>query len=43
MYSAERERIPFVKAVNPVAKPVEDWMNECKIIIKSGNANENNN
>ena len=28
MISAEKEKIEFVKPVNPVGKPVEDWMNE---------------
>lgn len=30
MYSAEKEKIDFVKAVNPVGKNVEDWMTEGK-------------
>ncbi len=28
MYSVEGERIEFVKEINPVKKPVEDWMNK---------------
>ena len=28
MYSAEKEKIDFVKPVNPVGKNVEDWMGE---------------
>ena len=28
MYSAEKEKIDFVKPVNPVGKNVEDWMTE---------------
>lgn len=28
MFSAEKEKIDFVKAVNPVGKNVEDWMTE---------------
>lgn len=28
MFSAEKEKINFVKHINPVGKPVEDWMNE---------------
>ena len=28
MYSAEKEKIDFVKFVNPVGKNVEDWMTE---------------
>ena len=30
MYSAEKEKIDFVKPVNPVGKNVEDWMTEGK-------------
>lgn len=26
MFSAEKERVAFVKPVDPVKKPVEDWM-----------------
>ena len=29
MLSAEKERIGFVRNINPVGKPVEDWMCEC--------------
>lgn len=28
MFSAEKERVSFVKIINPVGKNVEDWMNE---------------
>jgi len=28
MFSAENEKIDFVKFVNPVGKNVEDWMTE---------------
>lgn len=35
MYSAEREKVPFFKSVNPVGKPVEDWMNELEQMMKT--------
>ena len=28
MFSAEKEKVPFVSHVDPNKKPVEDWMNE---------------
>ena len=31
MLSAEKEKINFVKAINPIGKPVEDWMCECNL------------
>jgi len=34
MISAEKEKIDFVKPVNPVGKPVEDWMNELENMMK---------
>jgi hypothetical protein len=48
MYSAEKEKIDFVKPVNPVGKNVEDWMTEGKLLNKltniiSGELNEDYN
>lgn len=34
MFSGEGERIPFVKAVDPVNKNVEDWMNEVEDMMR---------
>ena len=28
MFSAEEEKVPFARIVDPVHKNVEDWMNE---------------
>ena len=28
MFSAEKERVPFVKVIDPNNKNVEDWMGE---------------
>lgn len=33
MMSAEKEKIPFVRSINPVGKPVEDWMSECNFLF----------
>lgn len=35
MFSAEKERIAFVKPVNPNHKNVEDWMGEVENMMKS--------
>jgi dynein heavy chain len=35
MFSAEKERIPFVKMIDPVKKPVEDWMGEVEKMMKN--------
>ena len=35
MLSAENEKVPFVKAVDPNNKNVEDWMGELEDMMKS--------
>jgi len=35
MFSSEKERVPFVKAVDPNNKNVEDWMGELEDMMKS--------
>ena len=35
MFSAEKERIPFIKFIDPVKKPVEDWMGEVERMMKA--------
>lgn len=34
MFSAEKERVPFVKVVDPNNKNVEDWMGELEEMMK---------
>jgi len=34
MFSAEKERIPFVKFIDPNNKNVEDWMGELEDMMK---------
>jgi len=34
MFSGEKERVPFVKYVDPINKNVEDWMNEVEDMMK---------
>jgi len=34
MFSAENERVPFAKFVDPVAKNVEDWMGELEDMMR---------
>ena len=34
MFSAEKERIGFIRVINPVSKSVEDWMNEVEEDMK---------
>lgn len=34
MFSGEKERVPFVKYVDPISKNVEDWMNEVEDMMK---------
>jgi dynein heavy chain len=40
MFSAEKERISFVKFVDPVRKNVEDWMGEVERMMKLSIRNE---
>ena len=40
MFSGERERIAFVKFVDPMRKNVEDWMGEVERMMKSSVRNE---
>lgn len=40
MFSAEKERVPFVKPLDPVNKNVEDWMGELEDMMKSSVRNE---
>ena len=35
MFSAEKEKIGFVKAVDPNKKNVEDWMGELERMMKN--------
>lgn len=35
MFSAEKERVGFVKPVDPVNKNVEDWMGELEDMMKA--------
>lgn len=35
MFSAEKEKINFVKIIDPVKKPVEDWMGEVEKGMKN--------
>jgi dynein heavy chain len=35
MFSAEHEKIPFVKFVDPNRKNVEEWMGEVEEMMKS--------
>ncbi|KAL4464296.1 hypothetical protein ABPG72_011341 [Tetrahymena utriculariae] len=34
MFSAEKEKVPFVKYIDPINKNVEDWMNEVEEMMK---------
>jgi len=34
MFSAEKEKVPFVKPVDPNKKNVEDWMGEVENMMK---------
>ena len=34
MFSAEKERVNFVKMLDPVNKNVEDWMSELEEMMK---------
>ena len=34
MFSGEKEKVPFVKFVDPVRKNVEDWMGELESMMK---------
>jgi len=34
MFSVEGEKIDFVKEINPVRKPVEDWMTKVENQMK---------
>jgi len=34
MYSAEREKVNFIKDVNPVGKSVEHWMADLEEMMK---------
>ena len=34
MFSAEKEKVNFVKIVDPVNKNVEDWMSELEEMMK---------
>lgn len=34
MFSAEKEKVDFVKIVDPVNKNVEDWMSELEEMMK---------
>ena len=34
MFSAEKEKVDFVKVVDPVNKNVEDWMSELEEMMK---------
>ncbi len=34
MFSAEKEKVPFSRIVDPVHKNVEDWMNEVEDMMK---------
>lgn len=34
MFSAEKEKVQFVKYVDPNKKPVEDWMGELERMMK---------
>jgi len=34
MFSAEKERVKFVKLVDPNKKNVEDWMNEVENMMR---------
>jgi len=34
MFSAEKEKVPFVKIVDPNKKNVEDWMGEVEDMMK---------
>lgn len=35
MFSAEKERVPFTKPVDPNNKNVEDWMGELEDMMKA--------
>ncbi len=35
MFSAENEKVKFVKPIDPLHKNVEDWMNEVEEMMKS--------
>lgn len=34
MFSAEKEKVPFAKIVDPNKKNVEDWMNEVENMMR---------
>ena len=34
MFSAEREKVDFIKEVNPVGKSVEHWMSDLEEMMK---------
>lgn len=34
MFSAEKEKVPFVKIVDPNKKNVEEWMNEVENMMR---------
>jgi len=40
MISPEKERIPFLKSLDPVDKNIEDWMIELEDMMKSSVRNE---
>ena len=33
MFSADKEKVNFVSFVDPIKKPVEDWMGEVEIMM----------
>ncbi len=40
MFSAEKERVPFTKPLDPNNKNVEDWMGELEDMMKASVRNE---
>lgn len=34
MFSAEKEKVPFTRYIDPINKNVEDWMNEVEDMMK---------